>query len=281
MFLIFPGMTWKRPWSPLLDPDHTSVTTAKRLLQTARGNISERRQIYITTGSVSSSFYYLQLVVYTRVRVGGGTTPLRAPSRRFSLCARFSLSLPPPFLSFYLSSLQYSLLTRWQSTRTRERIPQVCCCQLSHGSWRHTHTHTPEKYHVTRHLGVEKVPESFVEELLVSPFNWNWQIAQAKQRAVFLRNSAFLKPPHRTCEESKMWTLLSDLVGFFFFFHNLIGGVLVSIWTVRVCATILFALFPPRWVPGKLLYRVKSGVGTCFLQRLAVVSISNPGKHER
>lgn len=59
---------------------------------------------------------------------------------------------------------------------------------------RRARAHTPGKYHVTRHLGVEKVPESFVEELPVSPFNTDWQIAQRSRRLSFLRNSAFLKP---------------------------------------------------------------------------------------
>ncbi len=55
------------------------------------------------------------------------------------------------------------------------------------------------------------------------------------------------------------------ITDFFLFLKKIIspkeGFIFFNIGTVRVCATTLFALSPSRWVPGKLVDRVKVGLG--------------------
>lgn len=50
--------------------------------------------------------------------------------------------------------------------------------------------------------------------------------------------------------------------------------------TVRGCATTLFALFffPPRWVPGRLVYPVKVGLGLFASAWKTIVSVLNRGR---
>lgn len=110
---------------------------------------------------------------------------------------------PSPLLSARASpsllSVQHpGFQTRWQSRRTRERIPQVCCCQQSRGSWRLTHTHIHAHTHleITTWLDTwawRKSPILKPETLLLRscPGRLSTGIDNRQVAPCFLRNSAF------------------------------------------------------------------------------------------
>lgn len=193
MFHTFPGMTWNQPHRPLLVPDHTLETAERGLpphrsppLPTASGNISARRRKDGITCFVLSLplSLFLPLIVCTHtVALAAvcvcaeweGIIPFRTQSRLVLLrCARsLSLSSSPS-----LSSPQYNIPVFKRDDSRGERVSGSHRCVAANSQTRthtHTHTYTPGNYHVTLHLGVEKVPDivtrdSFVEELAGSPF---------------------------------------------------------------------------------------------------------------